>query len=300
MHHFNSRFLNCAGRDIHFLEGGDPTGETVVIWHGVTGTCRDHVELATRLSLKYHVICPDSIGCGLSDWVVDKDKDPGLTFYSEIARDLLQQLGITSCRWIGASKGGGLGIILADIMTEIPITHLVLNDVGPGLPAWMRTAAMKNISSPPRFDSYRQFENNLRTTLTRGKLTLPDHKWQHLALTWSRRTDDGGVTYHNDPALAYQFSHHPEDFDLWHHYDHITIPTLLIRGQQTLVDDLECDGMQSRGPQCDLYERPGGHISLMDDVMEQDIIINFIEGTPLTPQNPIYKTTGEKHEQNYR
>lgn len=289
MQNFVSRFLTCAGRNIHFLEGGNPDRDCVVIWHGVTGTCRDHVELATRLAEHYHVICPDALGCGLSDWLVDKNNDPSLSFSSDIARDLLHQLGIRHCRWIGASKGGGLGIILADIMTECPITHLVLNDVGPGLPDWMRSAAMKNISAPPRFDSHVEFEKNLRTTLTRGKLKLPDHKWRHLALTWSRRRDDGGVTFHNDPALAFQFSHHPGDFDLWHHYDRITIPTLLIRGEHSLVNETEARDMQSRGPKSVLHHRPGGHISLMDDLVEQNIILNFID-----------HRTGEYHEQNYR
>ena len=276
MRGFVSKFLKCAGRNIHFMEGGNPENSCVIIWHGVTGTCRDHVELATRLATRYHVICPDSIGCGLSDWVVDKNKDPGLAFYSDIARDLLHQLGIRECRWIGASKGGGLGIILANIMTECSITQLVINDIGPGLPEWMRAAAMKNISSPPRFDSYQMFEKNLRTTLSRGKLTLTDEKWQHLALTWSRRMDDGGVTFHNDPALAFQFSHHPEDFDLWHYYDNIKIPTLLIRGEYSMVNDTEALAMQSRGPKCIIHQRPGGHISLMNEPNEQDIILDFI------------------------
>ncbi|MCF8475327.1 MAG: alpha/beta hydrolase [Emcibacter sp.] len=288
MHNFKSKFLKCAGRNIHFLEGGSPDNDCVIIWHGVTGTCRDHVELSRRLSQYYHVICPDSIGCGLSDWIVDKNKDPSLIFYSEIARDLLRQLNIKECRWIGASKGGGLGIVLTNIMTECSITHLVINDIGPTLPDWMRTAAMKNIGCPPHFDSYQSFEENLRYTLSRGKLHLTDEKWQHLALTWSRRMDNGGVTFHNDPALAFQFSHHPEDFDLWHYYDNIKIPTLLIRGEYSIVDDFEAQEMQLRGPKCQIYQRPGGHISLMDDPKEQNMIMNFIN-----------KNIGEYYEQSY-
>jgi len=288
---FESRFLNCAGRNIHFLEGGNPDHDSVVIWHGVTGTCRDHVELAERLAENYHVICPDAIGCGLSDWIENRTIEPGLTFYSEVARDLLRQLNIAGCRWIGSSKGGGLGIILADIMPECPISHLVINDVGPGLPDWMRAAAMKNIASPPRFDSFPQFEENLRQTLSRGKLKLPDAKWRHLALTWSRRTDDGGITFHNDPALAYQFAHHPQDFNLWPHYDQLDIPTLFIRGEYSMVDDVETNAMQSRGPKCKIYNRPGGHISLMDNEEEQNIILDFIE-TGQINQTQI----GENHE----
>ena len=273
-----SRFLTCQDRNIHFLEWGNEDRETVIIWHGVTGTAQDHGELATRLAENYHVICPDSIGCGLSDWTHDKKQDPGLTFYAQIARDLLAQLGPKSIRWIGASKGGGLGIILAHIMTECPITHLVLNDVGPGFPDWLRQAAMINISEPHHFKTFPDFKAHLRDMFAKGGLMLEDKEWDHLARNWSRRTDEGHFTFQNDPALANQFSLHAGDFNLWDHYEKITAPTLLIRGAgKSIVSDFETEKMQITGPKCALYNRPGGHVSLMQDRAEQDVIIEFLQ-----------------------
>jgi len=271
-----SRFLKCQGRNIHFLEWGDPDKDTVIIWHGVTGTCRDHEELAARLSRLYHVICPDSICCGLSDWAHDKKKDPGLTAYAAIARDLIRQLGLTSVRWIGASKGGGLGIVLGAIMTECPMTHLVLDDVGPGFPQWLRQAAMKNIASPPHFDSFPEFETHLKDTLSRGGLILDDKRWRHLAETWCRQNDEGQFTFQNDPALANQFSLHRQDFDLWHQYDRITARTLLIRATKSIVPDHEMEMMRDRGPKCTVQTRDGGHVSLLHTKAIQDVIITFL------------------------
>ncbi|MBL4894950.1 MAG: alpha/beta hydrolase [Emcibacter sp.] len=270
-----SRFLTCQGRNIHFLEWGNPARDTVIIWHGVTGTCRDHEELAARLSEDYHVICPDSIGCGLSDWTHDKKQDPGLTAYAAMARDLVRQLGLTSVRWIGASKGGGLGIVLGAIMTECPITHLVLDDVGPGFPDWLRQAAMKNIANPPHFESFPEFEAYLRDMLSRGGLVLDDKRWRHLAETWCRQGDDGKFTFQNDPALANQFSLHGQDFDLWHHYDQITAPTLLIRAKKSIVPDHEVEMMRNRGPKCTVHNREGGHVNLLHKKDLQDVIIGF-------------------------
>lgn len=273
-----SRFLTCQDRNIHFLEWGNEDHETVVIWHGVTGTARDHVELAERLAENYHVICPDSIGCGLSDWTHDKKQDPGLTFYARITRDLLCQLGLKSVRWVGASKGGGLGIILAHIMSECPISHLVLNDVGPGFPDWLRQAAMKNISDPHHFETFPDFAAHLRDIYGKGGLVLDDKRWTQLAYSWSRRTDEGHFTFQNDPALANQFSLHAADFDLWDHYEKITAPTLLIRGERkSIVTDFEAEKMQSTGPKCALYNRTGGHVSLMQDRAEQQVIIDFLK-----------------------
>lgn len=241
------------------------------------GTCWDHEELAQRLSKYYHVICPDSICCGLSDWAHDKKNDPGLSAFAAIARDLLRQLSVSSVRWIGASKGGGLGMILADIMTECPISHLILDDVGPGFPDWLRQAAMKNIASPPLFDSFPKFENYLKDVLSRGGLVLDDKRWRRLAENWCRQTDDGQFTYQNDPALANQFSLHGQDFDIWHHYDAVTAKTLLMRARKSIIPDHEVDMMQSQGPKCAVHTRDGGHMNLLHEKSLQDVIINFLK-----------------------
>ncbi|NOZ43361.1 MAG: alpha/beta hydrolase [Alphaproteobacteria bacterium] len=272
-----SRFLICQDRQIHFLDWGDPDREMVVIWHGVTGTCYDHEELAARLAQDYHVICPDAIGCGLSDWTHDKKNDPGLQFYAAVARDLLAQLGPKSVHWIGASKGGGLGMLLADIMTECDISHLILDDVGPGFPEWLRQAAMKNIANPPHFDSFTEFQSYLGKTLSRGGLRLDDRRWRRLAENWCRHADNGQITFQNDPALANQFSLHGQDFDLWPHYNNITAPTLLIRGEKSIVADHEVEKMRRQGPKCTVHNRPGGHVSLLHEKPLQEVIIRFLK-----------------------
>ncbi|MBL4802779.1 MAG: alpha/beta hydrolase [Emcibacter sp.] len=273
----HSRFLTCQGRKIHFLEWGSSDRETVIIWHGVTGTCRDHEELAARLSRDYHVICPDSIGCGLSDWTHDQNQDPGLTAYAAMARDLVRQLGLSSVRWIGASKGGGLGIILAAIMTECPITHLVLDDVGPGFPKGLLKAAQKNIANPPTFDSFPDFESHLNKILSKGGLVLDDKRWRHLAETWCRQDDDGKFTFQNDPALANQFILHEQDFDLWSFYDRITAPILLMRATKSIVSDAEVARMCGEGTNCTVHRREGGHVNLLHEKSIQDVIVRFLE-----------------------
>ena len=145
-----------------------------------------------RLSAAYHVICPDSIGCGQSEWTQDPHNDPSLKAYGHMARDLISQLGLTSVRWIGASKGGALGMTLASSMADCQISHLVLNDIGPGFPDFMRKAALNHIANPRVFDSYNDFDRLVRFTLRRGGLTLTEPQWVRLVKSWSRETTDGG------------------------------------------------------------------------------------------------------------
>ena len=61
-----SRYLICEGREIHFLEWGSQHKDVVIAWHGLARTGRDMDELARHLSGHYRVICPDTIGSGLS------------------------------------------------------------------------------------------------------------------------------------------------------------------------------------------------------------------------------------------
>ena len=71
---YTSHYLTCAGREIHFTEWGAGSAGTVIAWHGLARTGRDMDELAEHLSQRgWRVICPDTLGRGLSQW----SPDPG-------------------------------------------------------------------------------------------------------------------------------------------------------------------------------------------------------------------------------
>ena len=69
---FTSNYLVCAGRQLHYCDGQPATGPargTVIAWHGLARTGRDMDELAAHLSTQgWRVVCPDTIGRGLSQW----------------------------------------------------------------------------------------------------------------------------------------------------------------------------------------------------------------------------------------
>ena len=84
MTNFTSRYLTCEGRELHFTEWGAAQGETVIAWHGLARTGRDMDDIAEHLSARYRVICPDTIGRGLSQWAVDPHNEYRLAFYARI------------------------------------------------------------------------------------------------------------------------------------------------------------------------------------------------------------------------
>ena len=101
-----SRYLRCAGRELHYTEWGHAEAPPIIMWHGLARTGRDFDELARALAGDYRVICPDAIGRGLSQWSPDPVAEYRLDFYATLARALVDGLSLTRVRWVGTSMGG--------------------------------------------------------------------------------------------------------------------------------------------------------------------------------------------------
>ena len=129
----NSHYLVCEGREIHYTEWGAGNPATVIAWHGLARTGRDMDDIAAHLASRYRVICPDTIGRGLSQWSPAPENEYCLAFYARTAVSLMDQLGVREAHWIGTSMGGALGIRLAAGALKGRIRRLVLNDIGPKL-----------------------------------------------------------------------------------------------------------------------------------------------------------------------
>ncbi len=57
------------------------------------------------------------------------------------------------------------------------------------------------------------------------------------------------MTPHYDPAMVRQFVDHPEDYDIWNHWDTIEVPVLCLRGAQSdLLLRETTEEMLRRGP----------------------------------------------------
>jgi pimeloyl-ACP methyl ester carboxylesterase len=272
-----SRYLTCAGRELHFTEWGAGNTEAVLCWHGLARTGRDFDALARHLSGRYRVICPDLPGRGCSQWALDPEREYCFAFYGEMALDLCRGLGIDRMRWIGTSMGGLLGITLAAGVLRERVSHLVLNDVGPEVPpaATRRIAAYGG--NPPTFDTLTALEDWLRTVYAPFG-PQSDAVWRHLAETSWRRTDAGKITVHYDPRLMGHLTTHPEDWNHWAAYDRIQCKTLLLRGMASDVLSREtAEAMTRRGPRCRLVDiEHCGHAPMLNGLMEQQMVDEFL------------------------
>lgn len=274
-----SNYLICEGREIHYMHWGAEHTEAVIAWHGLARTGRDMDELAAHLARRYQVICPDTIGRGLSQWSPQPEREYCLEFYARLAVSLVDQLGLQSFHWVGTSMGGALGIRLAANTLKRRMRRLVLNDIGPKL----ADAAVERIRSyagkPPRFERMSELEQYFRT-IYKPFGWLSDEQWRRLARTSARRLPDGGITTHYDPNMVMQFLHHPRDYDQWDAYDAIEAPTLCLRGESSdlLLADV-AEEMRRRGPRAELVTIAGcGHAPALNVPDQLNLVERFLAG----------------------
>jgi pimeloyl-ACP methyl ester carboxylesterase len=277
-----SRYLICAGREIHFMDWrpvGQPLGETVIAWHGLARTGRDMDPLAAHLCEQgYRVICPDTIGRGLSQWSPVPEDEYCLDFYARIATDLVSQLDLKRFHWVGTSMGGAIGMVCAAGLLEGRIQRLVLNDIGPALAAPAVERIRSYAGNPASFDTVGELEQYFRTVY-KPYGYLSDAQWTLLTESSTRRLPNGRVTPHYDPAMVMQFTHHPADYDLWGVYDRIHAPVLCLRGATSdllLVDTAEA--MRQRGPRAQVVTIEGcGHAPALNVPEQLELLLAFLQ-----------------------
>lgn len=247
-----SRYIQAAGYEIHYMEWGERDAPVVIAWHGLARTGRDMDPLAQHLADRYRVICPDTLGRGLSEWSRRPAEEYSLWFYSRIAADLFDRLHIDEAHWIGTSMGGAIGTVGAAGLFEPSlrprIRSLLLNDNAPQL----ADAALERIKAyagqPPAFATVTELEGFFRQVYAPYGW-LGDAQWRLLTESSTRRLPDGRVTPHYDPAMVQQFTMHENDYLIWEHYDQLQIPVLCLHGVESdLVQGDVLNAMRARGP----------------------------------------------------
>ncbi len=282
---FTSHYLRCAGFEIHYTQWGADNAPAVIAWHGLARTGRDMDELAEHLSGRYRVICPDTIGRGLSQWSSQPEKDYCLESYARIAASLLDQLQLDRVHWVGTSMGGAIGTVCASGIFQPQlrgrIASLLLNDNAPELAASAIARIREYAGNPPAFATVLELEAFFRQVY-KPYGWLSDGQWRRLAETSTRRLPDGRVTPHYDPAMVSQFTRHPNDYLIWPHYDALDLPVLCLRGAQSdLVEPATVAAMRGRGPglrgQLQVVEVPGcGHAPALNVPEQLDLVDAFL------------------------
>ena len=255
-----SHYLTCEGRELHFMQWGAEHRETVIAWHGLARTGRDMDDIAQHLSRRYRVLCPDTLGRGLSQWSPAPKQEYCLEFYVRQAASLADQLGLEKFHWLGTSMGGAIGMLAAATGLKGRIKRLVLNDSGPSVAPAAIERIRSYAGSPAAFATVSELEQYFRSVY-KPYGAMSDTQWRRLTETSTRRLPDGRVTPHYDPAMVTQFTEHPSDYELWQAWDQLDIPVLCLRGEASdLLLRETTELMRKRGPRAVVVEIAGcGH-----------------------------------------
>lgn len=273
-----STYVTCGPHELHVSEWGDPANPPLVMWHGLARTGRDFDEAASELAREYFVVCPDTLGRGLSSWARDVSVDYSYAAYGEHAAAILDHYDLGTIRWVGTSMGGLLGVTLAAGFLKERISHLVVNDIGPWIPQDATGRIGSYVGNPPAFHSISELEQWLRKNYAPfGENS--DQFWRRMADTSARRMDDGRITTHYDPQIVSQFTVHKSDLDCWPHWDALAAKTLLLRGEKSdVLPSSVAAEMTQRGPKPQLVEFSGcGHAPTLASESEFAVLGKFLK-----------------------
>lgn len=271
------RWLSPVG--FHWLgwtEWGPADGTPVVCVHGLTRTGRDFDALAAALAGRgRRVLCPDMPGRGASDRL----PDPSLyrnDVYAGACAHLLATFGETPVDWVGTSMGGIIGMIVA-AMPATPIRRLVINDVGPFIPAASLARIGEYLGRDWHFPDLAAAEAHTRKAYAPfGALT--DAQWRHLTETSVRALPGGGFRLHYDPAIAEPFRKPPQDTEFWPVWDHIAMQTLVLRGAESDLLLPETAARMAEKPGVRVETIPGcGHAPALLDPSQIGLIAAFLD-----------------------
>ncbi|CAG0950365.1 Tropinesterase [Burkholderiales bacterium] len=260
-----------------YYEWGDAANPEVVICvHGLTRNGRDFDDLARALAPHRRVLCIDMPGRGKSEWL-PQALDYRFETYLALLTALIARSAAARVDWVGTSMGAMLGMMLA-AQANTPLRRLVVNDAGPVLQKEALARIGGYLGLNPEFADFAALERHIRE-VSAPFGALSDAQWRRLAETTARPLPDGRYALAYDPGIAAAFRvAAAQDIDLWHLWEAIKPPVLLLRGAES--DLLKRDtalAMTQRGPGAQLLEFEGvGHAPMLLDATQIDPVVDFL------------------------
>jgi len=236
---------------VAYTEWGDPANPRVLVCvHGLTRSGRDFDEVAKVFAREYRVVCPDVVGRGLSDWLVDP-KHYGVPQYVSDMVALIARLNVETVDWFGTSMGGLIGLGLAG-MPNTPIRKMLLNDVGPHIEPVALERIRTYLGRGGTFATLQEaIDNAAQLAASFGPLTAEE--WRAIN-TPLMREHEGRWGYRYDPKIAVPFAAADANAAslgeaiLWHSLTSIQHPVLVVRGEHSdLLSRVTVEKMVSSG-----------------------------------------------------
>ena len=217
---------------VAYTEWGPPDAPVLLCCGGVANVAMRFHYLAADLNDQHRVICMDWLGRGRSGWLAD-EADYSLATYTEQLRQMIEHLGGAPVTLLGSSMGGSAAI---ELMARHPglVRQLILNDVGPHIPARRRKRRADAIA---RHYVFRHPAELLRKVGASGKNDGPvsDDIRFNLTFHHTRWSDDeGGRVYRHDVRAMQAYRRSAQhSLDQWRLWQQVRTPVLLIHGMQS-------------------------------------------------------------------
>jgi pimeloyl-ACP methyl ester carboxylesterase len=267
--------LHGAFHRLAFVETGSPAAPPLLCVHDLTRNGRDFDPLAEALSDEFRVILPDLPGRGGSDWL----PDPALYHPASYVQALAHLLAVIGrpVAWVGTGLGGICGMVVASAPGQA-VTRLVLNDVGPLIPAPGQARIRDTFRQQSVFPDLKALDRRLRV-IHSGFGRLTDAQWAQLARYSARRLPDGRIAFHYDPAIGKPIlEHDTTDQDFSAFYSRVAVPRLVLRGETSdMLDAATVTRMQAGGAQARVVAG-AGHAPMLVDPPTIAAIRAFLRG----------------------
>jgi pimeloyl-ACP methyl ester carboxylesterase len=267
---------------LSYIEHGDVSNKNIIICaHGLTRNGHDFDKIASSLSDNFRVIAINYPGRYLSQYFENK-KYYNYGVYIKDSLIFLKLLNLKKVTWLGTSMGGLIGMVLASKYPKI-ISSLILNDIGPHIPAAPIAKISNYASKISIFNNLDECKKHLKLIYSQFGIN-DEEDWNHLVkYSFIKNENDKYIMAYDKNII--ESKKKQQSVNLWHIWNKINCKLLLIHGMKSNI--LLKDTVESmlNNKNIDLYEVSyAGHSpSLMD--FDQ---INYIKNWLL--KNEIFKS----------
>lgn len=268
---------------VAFTDWGAEDAPLVVCLGGVASSAMRFAFVAAALSPTHRVVCMDWLGRGRSGWLADAREYRPAT-YSEQLHQLLGALGEAATRrpftLLGSSMGGSVAI---DFAARAPrrVARLVLNDVGPFIPAARRRRRAEALARHYVFATPAEL---MRRAGAAQKHDGPVGDEVRRFVAWQQTRwsgADGGRIYRHDPrAMQAWADGAATSLDQWAAWSHVRCPVLLLHGLQSDALSGRTIARMRRGPAplTVAHVPDTGHTPVLADRHQTACIAGWLQG----------------------
>ncbi len=262
---------------VAYAEWGAPDAPVVICCGGVASVAMRFNYLASDLHDSYRLICMDWVGRGRSGWLA-AEGDYSLATYAEQLRQMIQHLGGAPVTVLGSSLGGSAAIEVAARYPKL-IDRLILNDVGPHIPARRRRRRADTLA---RHYVFREPADMLRRVGASQKNDGPvsDDIRFNLTFHQTRWSDEeGGRVYRHDVRALQAYRRDAQrSLQQWEQWERVSCPILLIHGMQSDVLFESSMRRMARGKDMTLMHLPDtGHAPLLADRNQISFVRDWLD-----------------------